>query len=418
MTFLPFFLARRLPLVNTGSNRRDIGITVAVTGIALSVIVMIVSVSVMTGFRSEIRQKVIGFDSQLTVSKHVADVTDSTSVLISLDELAPLSGLFPADVTFTPTVRQPAIMKSPDNFSGIVVKGIDGTFDGRFIESNIIEGALPCFASDSTLYDVVISRLTASALNLNQGDKVDTYFLADDIYKIRRLRIAGIFDTHFSEYDRNTAYASLAMLQQLAGVSAESATAIEINGFKDDESIDAAEEIIQQAMLEQLYSGATTEQYSIFNIHRTAGIFFNWLALLDTNVNVVLSIMAILTLLTIISSLFIIILRNVNTIGVLKALGASNWLIRQSFILLCVKVLLRGIIIGNLIALTIIFVQHYTGVIPLNPDAYYLDKVPVMVDWLAILIMNVSIVLISFCGLLLPSAIISNISPSKAIRYE
>ncbi|MDE6371043.1 MAG: ABC transporter permease, partial [Duncaniella sp.] len=396
MTFLPFFLARRLPLVNSVNSRRDTGITVAVTGIALSVIVMIVSISVMTGFRSEIRQKVIGFDSQLTVSKHVANLTDSSSVLISLEELAPLSGLFPDDVPFTPTVRQPAIMKSPDNFSGIVVKGIDGTFDGRFIESNMIEGSLPYFSADSTIYDVVISRLTASVLNLSLGDKVDTYFLADDIYKIRRLRIAGIFDTHFSEYDRNTAYASLSMLQQLAGVSAESATAIEINGFPDDESIDDAEGVIQNTMLEQLYAGATDEQYSIFNIHRTAGIFFNWLALLDTNVKVVISIMAILTLLTIISSLFIIILRNVNTIGVLKALGASSWLIREAFILMSVKVLVRGLIAGNIIALAIIMVQHYTGIVPLNPDAYYLDKVPVMIDWWAIMILNVLIIAVSW----------------------
>lgn len=413
---LSFFIANRLPLHATRRNSST-GIFIAIAGIALSIIVMLISVAVMTGFRSEIRQKVIGFDSQISIG--LTPVTgNDTSCLISLNDVAPLLDILPPDATYTLSGRQPAILKTPDNFSGSVIKGVSTEYDWSFIRANLVEGVVPDYTADSTLYHIVISRTLANALSLELGQKADTYFLGDGAYRIRRLKIAGIYDTHFSEYDRNMIFGSLAMLQQVANVPDSCATMVEINGLRDDDAIDKAEEDITSTYLDRLYTGKTQQHYTVLNIHKTAALFFNWLALLDTNVTVILTLMSLLTLLTLVSSLFILILRRVNMIGILKALGASNRQIRTVFIIMAVRILSCGLLIGNVIGIGLLYIQRQTGIIPLNPDAYYLDHVPVEIQWPTIITLNIGIILLSLLMLLLPSAIITTIPPSKAIRYE
>lgn len=411
-----FFIARHLPLKST---RRDssTGLIIAIAGIALSVTVMLISIAVMSGFRSEIRQKVIGFDSQLSIGL-TPDTDPDSPILLSYDDISPLREILPSNVKYTLTGRQPAILKTPDNFSGSVIKGVDRNYDWSFIKSNLVEGAVPDYSADSTEYHIVVSRTLARALSLEPGQKIDTYFLGDGAYRIRRLKIAGIYDTHFSEYDRNMIFGSLLMLQRVADVPDSCATMIEINGLPDDDAIDNAEHTIISTYLDQLYTGKTQRHYTVLNIHKTAALFFNWLALLDTNVKVILTLMSLLTLLTLVSSLFILILRRVNMIGVLKALGASNRQIRSIFIIMSVRILIRGLIIGNIVGLGLLYIQRVTGIIPLNPDAYYLDHVPVEIHWPVILALNVAIIVLSLFMLLLPSAIITTIPPSKAIRYE
>lgn len=411
-----FFIARHLPLKST---RRDssTGLIIAIAGIALSVTVMLISIAVMSGFRSEIRQKVIGFDSQLSIGL-TPDTDPDSPILLSYDDISPLREMLPSNVKYALTGRQPAILKTTDNFSGSVIKGVDRNYDWSFIKSNLVEGTVPDYSADSTEYHIVVSRTLARALSLEPGQKIDTYFLGDGAYRIRRLKIAGIYDTHFSEYDRNMIFGSLLMLQRVADVPDSCATMIEINGLPDDDAIDNAEHTIISTYLDQLYTGKTQRHYTVLNIHKTVALFFNWLALLDTNVKVILTLMSLLTLLTLVSSLFILILRRVNMIGVLKALGASNRQIRSIFIIMSVRILIRGLIIGNIVGLGLLYIQRVTGIIPLNPDAYYLDHVPVEIHWPVILALNVAIIVLSLFMLLLPSAIITTIPPSKAIRYE
>jgi len=411
-----FFIARHLPLKATRHDSST-GIVIAIAGIALSVIVMLISIAVMTGFHAEIRQKVIGFDSQLSIGLTPGSDPEA-SILVSSDDIAPLRETLPESVTFTLSGRQPAIVKTPDNFSGSVIKGVDKDYDWSFIRSNLVEGVVPDYAADSTLYHIVISRTLARSLSLELGQKADTYFLGDGAYRIRRLKIAGIYDTHFSEYDRNMIFGSLGMLQQVADVPDSCATMIEINGLPDDEAIDQAEQIVTATYLDQLFTGKTGRHYTVLNIHKTAALFFNWLALLDTNVKVILTLMSLLTLLTLVSSLFILILRRVNMIGILKALGASNRQIRTVFIIMSVRILAWGLLAGNVIGIGLLYLQQATGLVPLNPDAYYLDHVPVVIDWGTIILLNAGIIILSMLVLLLPSAIISTIPPSKAIRYE
>ena len=400
---LSLFLAQRLSLKSSRDNGST-GILIAIIGITLSVIVMIVSISVMMGFRHEIRQKVIGFDSQISIGVKTGADTDA-SILISNDDLKTTREILPSSASLSLSVRQPAIIKTPENFSGSIIKGVDNNYDWSFLRSNLVEGIIPDYSSDSTMYHIMVSRTLANTLELELGQKVDTYFLGNGAYRARRLKIAGIYDTHFSEYDRNMVFGSLSMLQQVASVP-------------DDETIDNLSEKLSEAYLDRLYAGSTDRVYSIVNIHDTAALYFNWLALLDTNVKVILTLMSLLTILTLISSLFILILRRVSMIGILKAIGASNRLVRSTFILLAVRILARGLLFGNIIGIGFLYIQKTTRLIPLNPDSYYLDHVPVMIDWTSILLLNAGIIVLSFIVLLLPSAIVTTIPPSKAINYE
>lgn len=408
------FIARRLSLSTKASS--NTGIITAITGIALSMTVMIVSIAIMTGFRKEIVQKVTGFDSQISIG---INPDTSGNTLVSNKDIEPIKTILPHGVTYSLTGRQPVIIKTKDNFSGSVIKGVDGEYDMSFLKSNLVEGVTPDYKSDSTLYDIVLSRTLAQSVGLTLGDKVDTYFLNDGGgYRIRKLKIAGLFDTHFSEYDRNMIFGSLDMLRQVAGIPDSCATIIEINGLTDDKLIDEAENIIVSEYLDRLFSGQSDRHYTVLNIHKTAALFFNWLALLDTNVAVILTLMSLLTILTLVSSLFILILRRVKMIGVLKALGASSRQIRHVFIILSLKVLAYGLIIGNILGLCIVYIQKITGVVPLDPEAYYLDHVPVEIQWPTIMLLNIAVVILSFTMLLLPSTVISTISPSRTIRYE
>ncbi len=416
MNPLPFYLAHKLPL----RSRLRGGMTsvvVAVTGIALSIIVMLVSISVMLGFRDEIRTKIEGFDSQITIAP-AADHDSSEPPTITREELREVIESLPADATATLTARQPAIMKTKDNFSGVIVKGVDPDYDWTFIRSNLTEGAIPDYSADSTLYHIVISRTLADDLYLTLGDRVDTYFVGDGTYRMRRLRVAAIYDTHFAEYDKNIIFSTLPMLRSVGDINPDAGALLEIGGLGHDNMIDTETARIADLLITRLYSGATQRSYIVLNIHESAALYFNWLALLDTNVAVILALMAVLAALTLVSSLFILVLRRVSMIGVLKALGASDRLVRQTFILLTLRLLLIGMALGNIVGLGLIYIQRYTGLIPLDPEAYYLDHVPVEVSWTSVLILNVATAAIAFLVLLLPSAIIATIRPARVINYE
>lgn len=416
MKDLPVYLASRLPL-RSRTRGGTTGVVVAVTGIALSVIVMLISISVMHGFRNEIRSKIIGFDSQITVAPRPTQY-DTEAPTLTLAEMEDVISSLPDGATATLTARQPAIVKTPDNFSGVIVKGVDTGYDWSFIRSNLVEGTVPDFSADSTLYDIVLSRTLADNLGLSLGDKVDTYFLGNSTYRTRRLKIAGIYDTHFAEYDKNVVFATLPMIRRVGNIDPSRGALLEINGLGSDDDISFHAGQISAMLMDRIYTGDNDRSYIVVDIMESAALYFNWLALLDTNVAVILTLMAILASLTLVSSLFILVLRRVGTIGILKALGASNRLVRQTFVLLTLKLLAIGLAAGNAVALGLILIQKTTGIVPLDPEAYYLDHVPVEISWTSVAILNGATALIAFCVLLLPSAIIATIKPARVINYE
>ena len=412
---LAIFIANRLSL-RPPSGKMQSGIVIAVSGIALSVVVMLISIAVMMGFKEEIRQKIMGFDAQLSISVYSPD--DSKVPLVDINDVRPVLEMLPEKATTVLAIRQPVILKTPADFTGAIVKGISRDYDWEFIRQNLIEGEIPDFKADSTLYHVIISRNLARDLSVGLGEKIDAFFLGGDSYRTRRLKVAAIYDTHFSEYDDNYIFSTLPMLSALAGVGENLGTQIEIHGLGSDKEIAECAEQLSAGLLEKLYTGRTPTFYTVTDVHTSAALYFNWLALLDTNVIVILTLMSLLTCLTLVSSLYILILRRVNMIGILKALGAPDSLIRRSFVYLTMRILVAGLVIGNLIGVCVILVQDATGVIPLNPEAYYLDHVPMLLSVLALIVLNLSVIVVAALVLILPSAIITTIPPSKVIKYD
>ncbi len=412
---LAIFIANRLSL-RSPSGKMQSGIVIAVSGIALSVVVMLISIAVMMGFKEEIRQKIMGFDAQLLISVYSPD--DSKVPLVDINDVRPVLEMLPEKATTVLAIRQPVILKTPADFTGAIVKGISRDYDWEFIRQNLIEGEIPDFKADSTLYHVIISRNLARDLSVGLGEKIDAFFLGGDSYRTRRLKVAAIYDTHFSEYDDNYIFSTLPMLSALAGVGENLGTQIEIHGLGSDKEIAECAEQLSAGLLEKLYTGRTPTFYTVTDVHTSAALYFNWLALLDTNVIVILTLMSLLTCLTLVSSLYILILRRVNMIGILKALGAPDSLIRRSFVYLTMRILVAGLVIGNLIGVCVILVQDATGVIPLNPEAYYLDHVPMLLSVPALIVLNLSVIVVAALVLILPSAIITTIPPSKVIKYD
>lgn len=412
---LAIFIANRLSL-RSPSGKMQSGIVIAVSGIALSVVVMLISIAVMMGFKEEIRQKIMGFDAQLSISVYSPD--DSKVPLVDINDVRPVLEMLPEKATTVLAIRQPVILKTPADFTGAIVKGISRDYDWEFIRQNLIEGEIPDFKADSTLYHVIISRNLARDLSVGLGEKIDAFFLGGDSYRTRRLKVAAIYDTHFSEYDDNYIFSTLPMLSALAGVGENLGTQIEIHGLGSDKEIAECAEQLSAGLLEKLYTGRTPTFYTVTDVHTSAALYFNWLALLDTNVIVILTLMSLLTCLTLVSSLYILVLRRVNMIGILKALGAPDSLIRRSFVYLTMRILVAGLVIGNLIGVCVILVQDATGVIPLNPEAYYLDHVPMLLSVLALIVLNLSVIVVAALVLILPSAIITTIPPSKVIKYD
>lgn len=414
---LAFFIANRLSL-RSAAGKMQSGVVIAITGIALSVIVMLLTVAVMMGFQDEIRQKIMGFDAQLSISVHSSGNGTEDNSLVDIDRLTPLLSGLPAKASTALTIRQPVILKTESDFSGAVVKGMSRNYDWKFVKENLVEGNIPDFQADSTIYHIIISRSLARDLSVKLGDKLDAYFLGQDSYRARRLKVAAIYDTHFSEYDDNYIFATLPMLSALAGIGENLGTELEIYGLDSDSEISSYNTLLSTRLLEELYTGRTSTLYTVTDVHTSAALYFNWLALLDTNVVVILTLMALLTCLTLVSSLYILILRRVNMIGILKALGATDGLIRCSFIYLTMRILAAGLLIGNMIGIGIIVAQDLTGIIPLNPEAYYLDHVPMLLSIPAILLLNAGVVVIAALVLILPSSIITTIPPSKVIKYD
>ena len=416
---ISLFIARRLQLKGTKRDTSSSSTIIAVAGVAIAIIVMALTLSVVLGFKNQIREKVTGFESQITINPAtdytIGEVEHTISFSDTLKNII-LTSLANCDsATISLALKQPGIIKTDENFIGLVFKGIDNTSNNSFIKGNLIEGS--DFGSDSCKNDIVVSSTTASALNLSLGERVNTYFFSNGNIRARKFKIVGIYNSNFGEYDKLIAYAPLNTLQRIANLDSLSGTSIEINGI-DNESIYNKSYELQSAINQAVYSQQLKKIYSVSNVSNSGAMYFNWLDLLDMNVVVILILMSCVSAITLISCLFIIILERVRTIGLLKSLGATNAQIKRVFIYMTQRLVLRGMLLGNIISLAFIYLQYYFHIIPLDPEAYYLNFVPVEINWLHIILLNIGVITISSLILILPSHIVSKISPAQTMKYE
>lgn len=411
---LSLYIARRLTLASDG-HKSSPAIRVSITAVALSIAVMIASVAIVTGFKTEIREKVIGFNSHITllISPVSEDETNVITLTPSLKEVLE-SHSFIKDYSLEVSI--PAILKTSSDFKGIYLKSLNGGVTENFIRQNLEEGFIPDFSNKENDNVILISGIAARQLGLKCGEKIDTYFISDNV-KVRKLEIAGIFNSHFDNYDDVMVYGSLGLIQGIAGLNEKQGTSLQIHTDNFD-NIDHNASILRESLLGAYANGSLFRTYRVETARSQGAGYFQWLSLLDTNVAVVLTLMIIVAVATLISGMLILILDKKRFIGIVRALGGQVRLIRKVFIFLALRVALVGMIIGNVLILSLLYCQSRWHILPLDPESYYIDFVPVELDVWWLITLNIASLFVIYLCLLLPSRFVAGISPVVAMRNE
>lgn len=409
------FLARRLygrdEGVKGGSRP---AIIIATAGIAVGLMVMILTMSVTRGFKSQIRDKVMGFSQHITVTNTYVGmgiiedpVTCTDSAFKALSNLELVERV-------QPFVNKPCIVRTDEAFHGFMLKGIDANYDRTFLNQYMLEGGFPELQDSLGSNWIILSRTIADMLGLEVGSKADVYFMQNQV-RIRRLTVTGIYETGFLEYDRMFGVSELALLQRLNEWTPDEYTGLEIR-LKDYQRIDDGYSQVRGVMNE--LESINDEDYLVQTMYDTHSGLFAWLDVLDLNVWIILALMLGIAGFTMISGLLIIIFERTATIGTLKSMGASNSTVRKVFLRLASYIIIKGMAIGNVVGIVICFVQQWFHIIPLDPANYYLDSVPMQIGLGWLIILNVVMFILSMLMMLIPSAVISRIVPSKSIRFE
>ncbi len=410
----PLYIANRLSL-SAGGKRKAPAVTVAIIAVALSVAVMLASVAIVLGFKQEIRNKVIGFNGHLTV--YVSPTTtDEDNLVTMIPSLKGVLDNIPFITDYSIQSAIPAILKTNTDFKGVYLKGLNGTLSNEFIKSNLTEGELVDFSEPENKNKVIISQTAANQLMLNCGDKIDTYFISDEV-RVRRLEIIGIFNSHFDQYDDVMIYGSLPLVQQLGGIQENQGTYIQIMTDNFDNIADYSLQL-QHIMNNAIADGTLFRLYRIDNVLNQGIGYFNWLELLDTNVVVVLILMIIVGGITLVSGMLILIIDKKRFIGLMKAMGAPTSKVRKIFVYLAIRIALIGMLVGNVAMLSLIYIQGKTHFLPLDAESYYIDFVPVSISWLEVALLNIGVIIIMYLVLVLPSRFVAGISPAETMRYE
>ena len=412
----PLFIARRI--YSDKGDRRKVSrpaIHIATVGVAIGLAVMILTVSVVLGFKHTIRDKVIGFGSHIQVCNFLAmQTTDSYPICIddsTLNALRHIDGISHAERYATAQ----GILKTETDFHGIAFKGVAEEYNWDFIRQNLVSGEIPKFSDKSASNKILVSTNTASTLHLKVGDRIYGYFVSDTGVRARRFTVSGIYETNMSQFDNSLCFTDLY-------------TTRKVNGWEEGQCSGAELRVSDFSRLETTATGVVkkvnrkTDRYGDVMISQTIyeayPQIFSWLSLLDINVWIILVLMICVAGFTMISGLLIIILERTQMIGTLKALGAKNSSIRHTFLWFAVFVIGRGVVFGNLAAIALIVLQKTTGIVSLDPATYYVSEAPMEVNVPAFVMLNVVTVAVSILILIAPSYLISHIHPAKSMRYE
>lgn len=407
----PLFLARRLSL-GQGGKRMSPAVTVAIIATAISVAVMIASIAIVLGFKKEIREKVVGFNGNITLYK-VPTSQEDDNLIQETPYLKSLLESLPFVTEFNVQAAVPAILKTPVDFKGVYLRSLQGKVMTEYISKNIEEGEMPDFSDPEMKNKILISRIAANQLNLNVGDKIDTYFITDDL-RVRRLEIAGIFNSHFDQYDDVLIFGSMALIAQIGELPENTGTYLVVQTDDFDKIPEYTIEL-QQLLNQGTMYGENEFFYRTDNVLSQGRGFFSWLNLLDTNVVVIIILMLIVGSVTLVSGMMIIILERKKFIGLMRALGASTSKIRMVFIYMAVKIAVIGIALGDCIILILLYLQERNHFLTLDPDAYYIDFVPVHLPWWIVVAVNAGVLLVTYLVLVLPSRFVGKISPADTM---
>ena len=414
----PLFIARRIYSDHIGDQQKvsKPAIRIAVAGVAIGLSVMIISVCVVLGFKHTIRDKVVGFGSHIQVANFYTLQSSAIDQPVAIgDSMMNVLKKTEGVKHVQRFAMKQGILKTDNDFLGVMFKGVGPEFDSTFIHKSMVEGSIPHFSDQLSTNRILISKDMASKLRVKAGDRIFAYFIGEGGVRTRRFTISGIYQTNLAQYDKTTCFCDLYTARKLNAWTDDMVTGAEltVNDFKQLST--TADDIINRVNRTQDQYGNT---FSSKTIRELSPQIFSWLDLLDLNVWIILAIMTAVAVVTMISGLLIIILERTTMIGVLKALGARNSTVRHTFLWFAAFIIGKGLLIGDALALALILLQKFTGFAKLDPQTYYVDVVPVELDWTLIVALNVGTMLIALFVLIAPSYLVSHIHPAKSMRYE
>lgn len=412
----PLFIARKI-YGDKGDKRKvsKPAIRIATAGVAIGLAVMIISVSVVLGFKHTIRDKVVGFGCHIQVADFMSLQTNENYPIQMGDSMINVLKKTPGVKHVQRFANKQGILKTENDFLGVVFKGVGPEYDTTFIHQNMVEGSIPKFSDEASKNKILVSKEMANKLNIKVGQKIFSYFIDNQGLRVRRFTVEGIYQTNLKQYDQIICYTDLYTAVKLNGWEDDQTSGAEIT-VNDFNSVNEVEDILIHKVNRTIDKYGET--YSSKTIQEINPQIFSWLDLLDLNVWIILALMIAVAGVTMISGLLIIILERTTMIGVLKALGARNRVVRHSFMWFAVFIIGKGMIIGNIIALGLIALQSTTGIVKLDPTTYYVETVPVEYAWLPFVVINIATLIISVLVLIAPSYLISHIHPAKSMRYE
>jgi lipoprotein-releasing system permease protein len=409
------FIAKRLTFDKDArdSLSRPI-IRISVTGIALSLAVMIVSVATVTGFKNEIRRKIIGFGSHIQIINYDSNNSFETEPVSKHESSLPLISLIPGIRHVQVYATKPGIIKTKNDIQGAILKGVGSDFDWNFFSDNLVEGTVFHVDDSIKTNKVLISKTMASLLKLNTGDRFAMYFINDQP-RARSFEVSGIYQTSLVEFDKQFILADLGHVQDLNDWTSDQVSGIEILIHDYDRLEQMTREVFRVAGTTFTPDGS---RLRIMNIRERYPQIFDWLGLIDKNVWVLLGLMLVVSVFNMISGLLIIILDRTTMIGILKALGMGDTGIRSIFLYQSVYLMGKGLLWGNITGVAICLIQQYFHVIRLNPESYFLTYVPVNFNLIHLALLNLGTLLITLAVLMLPSMVIARITPARTIRFD
>lgn len=402
-------IAMRLYFSKDGEKRTSRpAVRVALAGMIVGVLVMILTICVVVGFKQTITQKIAGFGAHIQLVSFDNNNTYDMQPIEVDDSLLCQLKSYPHVQAVAPFITKPGMLKTDSAFHGIVLKGTD-YWD--FFAANLLEGTIP-----QSPQEVIISNSVLNRLDLQIGDAINAYFVDESNVRARRWKIVGVYQTGFEQFDQLFVLTSLEATRRLQGWEEKTYSGVEV--LLND--VNHIEEVADE-MYFDVVNRVDENGYNIYYIqtlHQQNPAIFAWLDLLDMNVVVIIILMLLVAGFNIISGLIILIMESVQLIGTLKAMGADNRFVRRIFLTQAALLVGKGVLWGNIIGLAIAVIQYFGHLIPLDPITYYVSYVPIAFAWEWIILLNVLTIALSMLILLLPSMLITRISPAKVMHFE
>jgi lipoprotein-releasing system permease protein len=412
---LPYFIAQRLIKGRREgtSFSRPINV-IAIVGIAMGLAVMILAVAILTGFKKQIREKVVGFGSHIQVMNFDSNISFETTPISDTQSFIPKIKQIPGISHIEVFATKAGIIRTDEDIQGVVLKGIGSDFDWSYFKSNMVNGSVFTVTDTGRTDKVIISKKISDMLRLKTGDSFTMLFVQDPP-RMRKFTISGIYETSLEEFDKMYVFCDIGHIKKLNGWKDDQVSGFEIY-IKDFDKLDEMTTEVRDAIGYKITEEDT--KFKVTNIRIRYPQIFDWLNFQDINVIIIILLMLIVAGFNMISGLLILILEKTNMIGVLKSLGAEDITIRRVFLYQAAYLIGKGLFWGNLIGIGLAFLQLKTGLITLDPTSYYIKTVPVNLALTHLLLLNAGTMAAIIVMLLVPSQLISRISPVKAIRYD